>query len=80
MPFWPAIFGFQKTLIKSANQPKPDFYRWQNRVEADASQYKVLCYLHEGLLNSRFAYENYQYLKPLLKAAHHWQFFEKTGD
>jgi DNA-binding NarL/FixJ family response regulator len=39
------------------NQPKPDL-SMQNRVaELTPQQYKVLCYLHEGLLNKQIAYE-----------------------
>jgi DNA-binding NarL/FixJ family response regulator len=43
--------------LKVANQPKPDL-SMQNRVaELTPQQYKVLCYLHEGLLNKQIAYE-----------------------
>lgn len=39
------------------SQPKPDL-SMQNRVaELTPQQYKVLCYLHEGLLNKQIAFE-----------------------
>lgn len=38
-------------------QPKPDLAMAQRVAELTPQQYKVLCYLHEGLLNKQIAYE-----------------------
>ena len=40
-----------------ANQPKPDLSMQNKVAELTPQQYKVLCYLHEGLLNKQIAYE-----------------------
>lgn len=40
-----------------ANQPKPDLSMQNKVAELTPQQYKVLCYLHEGLLNKQVAYE-----------------------
>jgi DNA-binding NarL/FixJ family response regulator len=40
-----------------ANQPKPDLSMQHKVTELTPQQYKVLCYLHEGLLNKQIAYE-----------------------
>ncbi|WP_438466369.1 LuxR C-terminal-related transcriptional regulator [Marinomonas sp. PE14-40] len=39
------------------NQPKPDLDMVKRVSELTPSQYRVLCYLHEGLLNKQIAYE-----------------------
>lgn len=38
-------------------QPKPDLDIQRRVAELTPQQYKVLCYLHEGLLNKQIAYE-----------------------
>jgi len=43
--------------IEVANQPKPDLSMQNKVAELTPQQYKVLCYLHEGLLNKQIAYE-----------------------
>ena len=43
--------------LKVANQPKPDLSMQNKVAELTPQQYKVLCYLHEGLLNKQIAYE-----------------------
>ncbi len=40
-----------------ANQPKPDLSMQNKVAELTPQQYKVLCYLHEGLLNKQIAYQ-----------------------
>ncbi|MBJ7539152.1 LuxR C-terminal-related transcriptional regulator [Marinomonas transparens] len=40
-----------------ANHPKPDLSMQHRVAELTPQQYKVLCYLHEGLLNKQIAYE-----------------------
>jgi DNA-binding NarL/FixJ family response regulator len=40
-----------------ADMPKPDLELQQRVAELTPQQYKVLCYLHEGLLNKQIAYE-----------------------
>ncbi len=40
-----------------ANQPKSDLSMQMKVAELTPQQYKVLCYLHEGLLNKQIAYE-----------------------
>lgn len=40
-----------------ANQPKPDLSMQKKVAELTPQQFKVLCYLHEGLLNKQVAYE-----------------------
>ena len=40
-----------------ANQPKSDLSMQNKVAELTPQQYKVLCYLHEGLLNKQIAYE-----------------------
>ncbi|BFM49049.1 response regulator transcription factor [Marinomonas sp. THO17] len=39
------------------NQPKSDLTMQKRVAELTPQQYKVLCYLHEGLLNKQIAYE-----------------------
>ncbi|MEP0071948.1 MAG: response regulator transcription factor [Marinomonas sp.] len=39
------------------NQPKPDLSMQNKVAELTPQQYKVLCYLHEGLLNKQIAFE-----------------------
>ncbi|MCB5161307.1 LuxR C-terminal-related transcriptional regulator [Marinomonas algarum] len=43
--------------VEVANQPKPDLSMQNKVAELTPQQYKVLCYLHEGLLNKQIAYE-----------------------
>ncbi|MBR7889021.1 response regulator transcription factor [Marinomonas sp. A79] len=43
--------------IEVANQPKPDLSMQNKVAELTPQQYKVLCYLHEGLLNKQIAFE-----------------------
>lgn len=40
-----------------ANQPKSDLSMQNKVAELTPQQYKVLCYLHEGLLNKQIAYQ-----------------------
>ena len=40
-----------------ADHPKPDLSMQNKVAELTPQQYKVLCYLHEGLLNKQIAYE-----------------------
>ena len=40
-----------------AQQPKPDLDMQHKVAELTPQQFKVLCYLHEGLLNKQIAYE-----------------------
>ncbi|MCO4786138.1 LuxR C-terminal-related transcriptional regulator [Marinomonas atlantica] len=42
---------------KLENQPAPDLDMQRRVAELTPQQYKVLCYLHEGLLNKQIAYE-----------------------